>query len=60
MLHVTTETAYRWIRSGKLKAHKLSRKVILVSKSDLMSFVEQSSPEETARVPSEKGTGPCC
>ena len=41
-LQVTVETVYRWLRSGKLKGHRLSRKAIRVIESDLTKFVEKA------------------
>ena len=40
LLKVNKESVRRWVRSGKLKAVKLSGKFIRISQDDLNQFVE--------------------
>lgn len=39
-LQVVVETVYRWLRSGKLRGSRLSRKVWRVAESDLNDFMK--------------------
>lgn len=43
MLHVSIATLDNYIRDGKLKAVKLGAKKVLITESDLNSFIEEQA-----------------
>lgn len=54
MLHISTATAYRWIKEGRLPAHKIGRSTRFL-RSEIIEAIRRSAWTPEDNMPSRRG-----